>query len=686
MPTALELILKIAGDSSGAQAAGVQVGHSLQEIKARMKDVQGAAAQVTMALRSMGPAAVTSGAPLVAQLKEYSAEMQHLQNQADAFSVKLITANQLSVAWLRKMHPEIQQAIDDQRRLGAAQIRSAGGFRQAVRSNLGDLRALRMAMYSTIGLVSFGYIISEWGRVAQAIQNAALSLGGFDAGLREILADTAKMNEKLLTTFGQLTVNQEQMLARISDPAKRRIAELQMEIAAAKEQQATSEKQRQGIGTALDMMRQFHDLQRKQTAESNQTAGAAIAGASPFVVQTKVQASMMKLLQDAKQKGIDISGDLLTTEKSYIAAMKGEQGAARALVKLQTELGDARLEASKKSDVAAQHADTAAAHELSAAEKWQTYLQRAQDRMMKAAQQGMALQARAAAQEQSFIEKSTRETDRLMQRLDALQAKQQRAQRITPSEQKQLSVSPEGAASFNPAADSLGAAAARSVPPLTAQRQAVLALNDALAGTHTSMQKFSGEAGIASLASDKFSKGMGAAITQAVVYGDSIGKAMERAAKAVLASLAEQAAVKALYSLATYFLDIAIHDPKGAVAALTAAEMFGAVAVGAGAVAAAIPGGHGGRGGGYAAGPSGARRSAGSSGSSGSSGSGGVSGQQLVPGGNLPAAPQNGNLVIHVVGEQGAADWMAKVISTAVLQGGTQLSASHTIAIPNPIA
>jgi hypothetical protein len=87
----------------------------------------------------------------------------------------------------------------------------------------------------------------------------------------------------------------------------------------------------------------------------------------------------------------------------------------------------------------------------------------------------------------------------------------------------------------------------------------------------------------------------------AAIYGKNVGQAMEQAAKATLASIAEQAGVSALNALAQglWFLAQAIFfgDPDAAAAAATdfeAAAAWGAIGGVAGAAAAAIPGGGGG--------------------------------------------------------------------------------------------
>jgi hypothetical protein len=166
---------------------------------------------------------------------------------------------------------------------------------------------------------------------------------------------------------------------------------------------------------------------------------------------------------------------------------------------------------------------------------------------------------------------------------------------------------------------------------------------------------------------------MTAAGIAAAVYGDNVGKSMEKAAKAALASIAEQAGVNALNALAQglWFLAQAIFfgDPDAAAAAATdfeAAAEWGAVAAVAGAAGAAIPAGA-------------ARSSAAAStrgyGAGGGAGYGaGAGGPSLGAYGLAPGAagalnPPGGNLTVMVVGEAQAGQWLATTLNTAVQRG-----------------
>jgi hypothetical protein len=165
---------------------------------------------------------------------------------------------------------------------------------------------------------------------------------------------------------------------------------------------------------------------------------------------------------------------------------------------------------------------------------------------------------------------------------------------------------------------------------------------------------------------------MTAAGIAAAIYGENVGQAMEKTAKAALASIAEQAGVNALNALAQglWFLAQAIFfgDPDAAVAAATdfeAAAEWGAVAGVAGAAAAAIPGGG-------AKGTS-QRRGAGGGYSEGGYGGGGgapqLGGYGLAPGAASALNPPRGQLTVMVVGEAQAGQWIATTLNTAVQRG-----------------
>jgi hypothetical protein len=174
------------------------------------------------------------------------------------------------------------------------------------------------------------------------------------------------------------------------------------------------------------------------------------------------------------------------------------------------------------------------------------------------------------------------------------------------------------------------------------------------------------------MAQDTFgemAKGEATAIMGAIVYSKNVKQAMEEAAKGVLASLASQAAVKAIFSLAEGLAMAATGDEAGAGQEFAAAALYGSVAAAAAIAGRAIPGGQGGGAG--ASGGSGASR--GYSGAGASGGSGSPQGTAANPGGHSVVVNVQGHLVgwAHINELTGA-------INDAVLNGDSQLTATNT--------
>jgi hypothetical protein len=119
-----------------------------------------------------------------------------------------------------------------------------------------------------------------------------------------------------------------------------------------------------------------------------------------------------------------------------------------------------------------------------------------------------------------------------------------------------------------------------------------------LQGLNIDITKFSDRQMVAIDSFHQFESATISAGVAAAIYGENVGQAMLKALKATLTSIAEQAAVQSIFSLATYFIDMATYQYAAAAHALTAAELFGSIAVASGVAGAVIPGGGGGVGGG----------------------------------------------------------------------------------------
>src|ERR1017187_3326209 len=176
------------------------------------------------------------------------------------------------------------------------------------------------------------------------------------------------------------------------------------------------------------------------------------------------------------------------------------------------------------------------------------------------------------------------------------------------------------------------------------------------------------------MAQDTFgamAQGEASAIMGAIVYGKNVKQAMEEAAKGVLASLAAQAAVKAIFALAEAAVMAATGDEAGAAQELEAAALYGSGAAASAIAGRAIPSGQGGGAG--AAGGGGGYRS--SSGAGASTGSG--SGADMGTAANMGGKHVTVNVYGHIYGTSGVAEF-AGLLNDAVLNGDVPLTATNT--------
>jgi hypothetical protein len=163
----------------------------------------------------------------------------------------------------------------------------------------------------------------------------------------------------------------------------------------------------------------------------------------------------------------------------------------------------------------------------------------------------------------------------------------------------------------------------------------------------------------------------------AAMYGQNAAKAAELALKAALTSIAEEAAVRAVFALATYFVDLATYQYQAAALQLTAAELYGSIAVVSGLAGAALPGGGGG--GSRASGGSSANTGGNQSSYGGAPGAGGGGGGGAGGGGGSKGP----TIIWHQYGPTGnMADFartLAGVQNTMVGQGQIKIVASNAL-------
>ena len=114
----------------------------------------------------------------------------------------------------------------------------------------------------------------------------------------------------------------------------------------------------------------------------------------------------------------------------------------------------------------------------------------------------------------------------------------------------------------------------------TGTSQSALTVKATLAGLEQSGKR----------AFDQLAQGMGAGIAHAIVYSGSVSKAMRQALAATLESIAAESMVRAIYSTALGFLDLAEGNYDGAGKAFTAAAIFGSVGAAAAVAGRAVAG------------------------------------------------------------------------------------------------
>jgi hypothetical protein len=496
--------------------------------------------------------------------------------------------------------------------------------------SLSAMRHFRAVFSATLGLAAFGFWITEWGRVAEAIKNAAVDLGGFDAGLRQVMADTAAMNEKLLSDFRRLSIRQEEQLATIKDQTQRGRERLELEVQAASSQHAQLAERRQYLDHELRVMREIKALYPRVLGEES---GFDLVGLATTASRSR------SLYAEAKRNGFDLSQSIEAVSKQQKKAYEDEQNAGYALVRLKEQLADASTKQGTADEHAARRAQTAENRywaqqtRLAAAAMRQENEREAADRKMFARR---AAEAQRELHDAAHLERAWQSV------LNA----QERARQHAGREAEQGGSLERSTTRFLPGMPpALTGIDQILVPKLGATRQALLSLNDALTGTNTSFQHFSGEAGIALEASDRFSQGMASAVTQAIVYGDNVAKAMRRAAQAELERIATTSAVRAIEATAIGFYDLATWNFAGATAAFESAALFGALAAGTAAAGAAIGGRAATRG---EIGSGGLRARTGYQ----ESGAGRSSGLHDVAGSNLPPRETYGNLAAGAPGGQ----------------------------------
>jgi len=172
----------------------------------------------------------------------------------------------------------------------------------------------------------------------------------------------------------------------------------------------------------------------------------------------------------------------------------------------------------------------------------------------------------------------------------------------------------------------------------------------------------------AEFAFDRIAVALGKNISTAVIYSQSMSEALARTLKSTTASIAEEAVVQALRSMALGFYLLAVGDFGGSGSAFESAALWGSIGGVAAGMAAQVTGASG--------------AESGSIGDYSRTGSkygalpaAGVPSSALAPG---AAPPQPaGRLTVSIMGDAEAANWLANTLNQGVARG-VQLTATRT--------
>lgn len=218
-----------------------------------------------------------------------------------------------------------------------AQKESSVTFAQTVRSNVEDFTALRRAMYSVFGFVSFGFIISEFGRTADAIQNAALKLGGFDDYLKAIQEDAAKASDAALSNTADMQLRILAAVRGAKDLQEAHQRTTAIELQEAQQAQQNWTKKRDSLEQEYELRQKIADA-RTQVLAAGQEFGPG--GNNP-------EFAAYKELLGLEQKSVYYQKEDADLAKERTEAAKELVAANQRVVELQIQQAEAKLPSSR---------------------------------------------------------------------------------------------------------------------------------------------------------------------------------------------------------------------------------------------------------------------------------------------------------------------------------------------------
>jgi hypothetical protein len=208
----LSLALEIVADPSNAMKA---IEEFRSQAKAASADVQAAnaatvagAKQATDATQQLATAQREANATAQA-MRRTIAESLAMQGASAKGAAQVY--QQLGVSG-KQAAAEIKTAFagaaESVEVAGVAGATSVQNMTRSVNESLATLRLFRNVMFSTVGVISFGFYIAEWARVVGAIKEGVQWMQGFDAEAKKTFADFVKGSDEALVKFQGLTTEQ----------------------------------------------------------------------------------------------------------------------------------------------------------------------------------------------------------------------------------------------------------------------------------------------------------------------------------------------------------------------------------------------------------------------------------------------------------------------------------------------
>lgn len=208
---------------------------------------------------------------------------------------------------------------------GEAQV-ATEGFGAGLRANLGDLQALRRAFYSIFFFSAAAYIVPQLEQMGQEVATLAQQVGGYDAGLQQLMQDAVKYNEKQIDAYRTLSIVQQQTVNGIGDENQARLVTAQYILVNAKAALAAREAENQGLQQQIEAIRAEDDILREQYAFTGALLGYVN---DHFQHLANLQKQLDAGQEDQKKIGLDIAkidGDLAKAQEAI--AKSSEHGAA----------------------------------------------------------------------------------------------------------------------------------------------------------------------------------------------------------------------------------------------------------------------------------------------------------------------------------------------------------------------